>query len=87
MRGDLGLCCAWYDAKATRLGHFLDMTPEDVRRAKANHSRCAQCTRDGLHKYIMYDHHAALQPLFDELAEQNLRQPADAPGRVPLPVC
>jgi MoaA/NifB/PqqE/SkfB family radical SAM enzyme len=87
VRGDLGLCCAWYDSRAMRLGHFLDMTPEDVRRAKANHARCAQCTKDGLHKYVMYDHDPALQPIFDELAEKNLLQPAEVSGRIPLPVC
>jgi MoaA/NifB/PqqE/SkfB family radical SAM enzyme len=87
VRGDLGLCCAWYDAGPMRLGHFLDMTPEDVRRAKASHRRCAECTRDGLHKYVMYDHDPALQPIFDGLAEKNLLQPAEVSGRIPLPVC
>jgi hypothetical protein len=35
----------------------------------------------------MYEHDPALQPIFDELAEKNLLQPPEAPGRIPLPVC
>jgi hypothetical protein len=86
VQGYLTLCCATYDAERVRLGYFLDMSVEDVKRAKARHALCGQCTEHGLHLHYRYDHHPALQPIHDELARQQQRRPERPRGRTSLPV-
>jgi MoaA/NifB/PqqE/SkfB family radical SAM enzyme len=87
VKGDLTLCCATYDATRNRLGYFLDMSVEEVAQAKKRHALCSQCVEHGLHLHYRYDHHTALQSIYDGLAQQHTgRLGEQRSGRVELPL-
>jgi pyruvate-formate lyase-activating enzyme len=53
-KGNMNLCCSVYDYDRNRLGYFLDMTAEDVARAKTKHPTCERCASHGLHMFSTY---------------------------------
>ncbi len=80
--GNLNLCCSVYDYDENRLGRFLEMSPSDVKRAKAGHPTCARCARHGLHMFSTYFENPALKRRFEELTAENLARPAPARRRL-----
>lgn len=71
--GDLHICCAAYEKKTTRLGRFLEMTPEEIRQAKRRHPLCGRCMAHGLHRYFEYTTHPVLRKKFEALVQENLK--------------
>jgi MoaA/NifB/PqqE/SkfB family radical SAM enzyme len=75
LRGNATLCCALYDFGGNTIGSFLDMSPEQLMRAKENHPTCASCTRNGLHRYYEYFAHPKLRPQYEAMIAENLKRP------------
>ena len=73
--GDLNICCAAYEKSVKRLGHFLEMTPDDVIKAKKGHPLCGRCAAHGLHRYFEYMTHPVLGKAYEKLALENLSRP------------
>jgi len=81
-KGDVTLCCATYATAENRLGTFLDMTKEEVSRAKTNHPICVRCRALGLHAYFAYHDNPALLKKYDILAKTALQESiTNAPRR------
>jgi pyruvate-formate lyase-activating enzyme len=74
LKGNLLLCCAVYDYGKNNLGSFLEMTPADLLRAKANHPSCARCTGHAIHRYYEYHVHPQLSEQYEQLAARTLEQ-------------
>ncbi len=72
LKGNLLLCCTVYDYDKNRLGSFLDMTPEQVLKAKENNASCERCSSHGLHKYFVYDGDPRLKTTYEALVEESL---------------
>jgi MoaA/NifB/PqqE/SkfB family radical SAM enzyme len=73
VKGDLKLCCGTYDTSRNGgLGSFVDMTPEDVWRAKSNHPTCTKCMDEGVHLYATFPEFPELAAKYDELVKINL---------------
>jgi len=70
--GDIHICCAAYEKRTTRLGRFLEMTPDEVRNAKTRHPLCARCSAHGLHRYFEYTTHPILRKKYAALVEEKL---------------
>lgn len=72
-KGNVNLCCAVYDTEKNRLGTFLEMTPEDMQRAKLRHVTCTRCKSLGLHSYFTYTENSVLLKKYNELAVANIK--------------
>ncbi len=90
LQGNAILCCGLYEYKPNTLGSFLALTPEQLMKGKANHPTCASCTRHGIHRYLEFQAHPKLGPLYEKLVAENLRaapqEQSDRYERVPLSV-
>jgi|JI10StandDraft_1071094.scaffolds.fasta_scaffold519035_1 MoaA/NifB/PqqE/SkfB family radical SAM enzyme len=75
-QGNAALCCSVFDLKANKLGFFLDMTPEDLMAAKADHPTCKKCTSHGIHRYGEYYDHPVLRPAYERLISSNIPESA-----------
>lgn len=73
--GNLNLCCATYEPETGRLGKFLEMSKEEIGKAKSGHPTCGRCAAHGLHAYFSYMNHPVLRGKYDKLAKENLAQP------------
>ncbi len=73
LQGNAILCCGLYDYKPNTLGSFLELTPETLMKSKANHPTCKRCTKHGIHRYLEYQSHPKLAPLYENLVAENLR--------------
>jgi MoaA/NifB/PqqE/SkfB family radical SAM enzyme len=74
LQGNVMPCCALYDLRKHAMGSYLDMSPEDQRRARQNAPVCEGCTRHGLHRYFSYSEDAELAARYEQLAQENLRE-------------
>ena len=52
--GDVHLCCALYDPKLSRIGHYLSMPLEDIQGFKQQSQVCSECMGCGAHAYATF---------------------------------
>ncbi len=87
VQGNAMLCCGIYDSKANTLGAFLDLSPEQLVKAKTGHPTCDRCTQHGIHRYFDYFRHPQLRPMYAEMTRRNLEESQrSAAVRTALPV-
>lgn len=73
-QGNINLCCAVYDYKENRLGNFLEMSGEMLKKAKTSHPTCCRCASRNLHLYFSYYDVPELEKEYQRLAESRIRQ-------------
>lgn len=73
-KGNVNLCCAVYNTEKNRLGTFLDMTMEDMQRAKFQHNTCTRCKSQGCHSYFTYTENSELLKKYDDLASVTVKK-------------
>jgi hypothetical protein len=71
-RGHVTLCCAVYDAAATSIGNYLELTWGEIQRMKYGHSTCDSCMHYGAHVLYTHYHQPELRKAMLELAEKQL---------------
>lgn len=52
--GTVALCCGTYDAEFTVAGSFLEVTKDELQKAKDEHPFCGTCMKEGLHVTLKY---------------------------------
>lgn len=72
LQGNAVVCCGVYDYKENNLGNFLDLTPEELMKAKAKNATCGRCTSHGIHRYFEFFSHPKLGPIYQDLVNHNL---------------
>jgi MoaA/NifB/PqqE/SkfB family radical SAM enzyme len=85
-QGNLKLCCAVYDTNKHRLGAFVNMRREDVKRAKTGHPTCSRCVSYRLHLCDEVFYNQDLRRTLDEVALANVNNATRARLSVNLPV-
>jgi len=70
--GNVTLCCAVYDAKATTVGHYLDMSWADLQRRKYGHGSCGRCMHYGAHVLYTHFHQPELRQSMLALADSQM---------------
>lgn len=77
VKGDIYLCCASSARPSNRLGSFLELSFDEIRKKQYSHRLCGPCIKQGLP--VLYGHG---DPEFEELGREtrNIRQnrPIDA---------
>ena len=68
-KGDVMLCCGFFDTSKYTLGNFLDLQLEEIQKLRFNHPVCHRCKRLGGHLYLNY----GIDEM-DELALANISQ-------------
>lgn len=79
LQGNLIPCCTIYDLRKHALGPYLEMSPDDQRRAREGAPVCESCTHHGLHRYFTYSEDRELSSRYEALAQQNLREHGTLP--------
>jgi len=83
--GNVTLCCAVYDAKATTVGNYLDLTWGELQRIKYGHTTCDACMHYGAHVLYTHFHQPVLRQAMLDLAEKQLKCiPLQAGGGGPI---
>jgi MoaA/NifB/PqqE/SkfB family radical SAM enzyme len=77
LKGNVILCCAVYNYGENTLGPFMEMTPADLARAKANHPSCVRCTGHAIHQYYEYHVHPELSERYEQLVARTLEQTSE----------
>jgi MoaA/NifB/PqqE/SkfB family radical SAM enzyme len=88
VKGELALCCGVYDMhnSVNKLGNFLDMTREDIERAKSHHPTCQRCGSEGIQHYLTFPDIPKLRDRYDELVAENLKRPKTPASALSLPI-
>lgn len=73
-RGNVQLCCAVYDAKRFTIGSYLNTPWPEIEKKLLNHSYCQECASHGLHIYTSWHGHKKVHPIYDALAEEQVRR-------------
>jgi MoaA/NifB/PqqE/SkfB family radical SAM enzyme len=68
-RGDVLPCCAVYDTDRFRLGNYLELSFEEIQRAKYASATCTACMNEGCHVY-----YTVTAPEFEEIARGHARK-------------
>ena len=84
LQGNLLPCCTIYDLGKHVLGSFLEMTPAQVKAAKAKASVCTRCMKHGLHRYATYTEEEEMSATYDALARENLARLGPLPVSLPF---
>lgn len=69
MDGSVPLCCATFDREHIVAESFLDISHEDLQRARYDNPMCGACMEKGQHVYFSYN----VGKKLDELGEETLR--------------
>jgi len=87
VKGDVALCCTVYDMNGpSNLGHFVDMTVEDVKKAKSRHPTCDSCAKHNIFLHYTYYDVPELAKTYEHLAARNLASPASPCKSLSLPI-
>ncbi|WP_373034665.1 radical SAM/SPASM domain-containing protein [Sulfurimonas sp.] len=71
-KGDIQLCCGVYDYNKFTIGHYLDMSTDEIIRKIKQNSFCKTCKANALHVYSTWHNYPELQDVFNKNAEDNL---------------
>ena len=53
-QGNVMLCCGIFDSGKYTIGHYMDMTLDEIQRIRQSHGMCGNCMRQGAHVYLTY---------------------------------
>lgn len=79
VHGNTILCCTVYNLEENTLGKFMEMTPQQLQRAKEQHPTCEGCAGSGMHAYFQYHEYPELQETYHKMAEASLRRHQSTP--------
>lgn len=67
-KGNVLLCCAVSEKPV--IGPFLDLSPKGIKKKRAQHRLCSQCTKNGLHIYYTYHGYQQLCFVYDQIVKE-----------------
>jgi MoaA/NifB/PqqE/SkfB family radical SAM enzyme len=72
-QGNVQLCCGVFDASRFTLGHFIDMSLDEIQEIRNNHAMCARCLPLGGHVYLTYGIQNLLQLVMANISQEDVK--------------
>ncbi len=72
-QGNVQLCCGIFDASRFTLGHFMDMSLDEIQEIRDSHAMCARCMSLGGHVYLTYGIQNLLQLVMANISQEDVK--------------